>query len=105
MDPASISESRHSSFDSRIPARVVIGVTGHRMLGSQAALSRGIHSAIESIKQLVPSLPSTPLVLTVLSPLAEGADCLVAREVLKVPGSILEVVLPMEKDDYLQDLG
>lgn len=103
VNPTSTSKARHSTLDSCIPARVVIGVTGHRKLEDQAALTQGVHSAIESIRQMVPSLPSTPLVLTVLSPLAEGTDRLVAREVLNVPGSILEVVLPMEKDDYVQD--
>jgi len=34
---------------------------------------------------------------------AEGADRLVVREVLKYPEAILEVVLPLEKNDYLQD--
>ena len=41
--------------------------------------------------------------LCVLSPLAEGADRLVAKEVLKVPEAMLEVVLPLEKDGYMRD--
>lgn len=52
---------------------------------------------------MVPSLRSTPVTLSVLCPLAEGADRLVAREVLSIPDSTLEVVLPLEKEDYLQD--
>jgi hypothetical protein len=94
------SQSRPDSTRQTIPARVVIGVTGHRKLENQLALTRGIHLAIEKIRQIVPSLRSTPLVLCVLSPLAEGADRLVTREVLKVPGSMLEVILPLGKDEY-----
>lgn len=39
---------------------------------------------------------------TVVTPLAEGADRLVAREVLKRPNSRMEVVLPMLEADYFQ---
>ena len=88
-----------------IAARLVIGVTRHRKLDTNPAFIQGINLAIEESRQIAPSLKSTPLVLSILSPLAEGADRMVAREVLKVPGSMLEVVLPLEKDDYMQDFG
>ena len=97
------SQACTDSTSQTIPARVVIGVTGHRKPDTQPALIHGIHVAIEKIKQTIPSLRSTPLVLSILSPLAEGADRLVTREIMKVPGSMLEVVLPLEKDDYVQD--
>ena len=64
------SPSRPHSPEQAIPARVVIGVTGHRELDTRPALSQGIHSALETIRQMVPSLPGTPLVLSALSPLA-----------------------------------
>lgn len=86
-----------------IPASIVIGVTGHRKLDKEAALAEQVQRALERIRQITPSLSNTPLVFTVLSPVAEGADRLVAREVLKITGSQLEVVLPLSKDDYLQD--
>ncbi len=86
-----------------IPARIVIGVTGHRKLNNEPALTNAIRSAIDSIRQMVPPLRNTPLLLCVLSPLAEGADRLVAREVLKIPEAVLEVVLPLEKNDYMAD--
>jgi hypothetical protein len=95
-----------NSLKSRIPARVVVGVTGHRNLVTRPELVQAIRSAIERIGQMLPSLPNTPLTLTVLSPLAEGADRLISLEVLNnIPSSTLEVVLPMEKDDYLKDFG
>lgn len=40
---------------------------------------------------------------TILSALAEGADRLVAYEILNRPGSKLQVVLPSGKADYSQD--
>lgn len=86
-----------------IPARIVIGVTGHRRLAPKPWLTDEIRSAVQRIGQMAPPLKHTPLVLTILSPLAEGADRLVAQEVLKVSGSRLEVILPMDKDDYIQD--
>lgn len=102
---ASATNSRtHDSLPmSRIPARVVIGVTGHRTLSGTAELTNAIRSAIEQIRQMLPSLPKTPVGLTILTPLAEGADRLVAREVLSIPGSTMEAILPMGKDEYLQD--
>lgn len=86
-----------------IPARIVVGVTGHRKLNNKPKLARQTQWIIEKIKQLLPSFKKTPLSLTILSPLAEGADRLVAREILKMSNSQLEVVLPLEKDDYLKD--
>jgi len=86
-----------------IPARIVIGVTGHRRLDNIPMLINAIKTAIEKVRKMVPPLRITPLVFTILSPLAEGADRLVVREVLKYPESTLEVVLPMEKNNYLQD--
>ncbi len=86
-----------------IPARIVIGITGHRKLENTPVLIDTIQTAIEKVRQMVPPLRNTPLSLTILSPLAEGADRLVVREVLKVPETSLEVVLPFEKRNYMQD--
>lgn len=86
-----------------IPARIVIGVTGHRKIENPALLGASLQTSLEKIRQMVPALKSTPLIFSVLSPLAEGADRLLAREILKIPGSMLEVVLPFKKEDYLQD--
>ncbi len=86
-----------------IPGRIVIGVTGHRKLDNQPMIIERIRATLENIKAMVPPAKSTPLILSVLSPLAEGADRLVAREVLNTPHSILEVVLPIKKEDYIKD--
>ena len=88
---------------SPIPARIAIGVTGHRRLRNEPALASAVSAVLDRIEQLAPSLRKTPLELTVITPLAEGADRLVAREVLKRPGARLEAVLPLEPDDYAAD--
>lgn len=88
-----------------IPVRIVLGVTGHRKLpeNKTSLLAQKVQLALEKIKEAIPPLPNTPIVFTILSPLAEGADRLVAREVLKTPGSQLEAPLPLDKKDYMQD--
>jgi hypothetical protein len=86
-----------------IPFPVVIGVTGHRKLTNESELAQRVNEAICQIRKMLPPLPSTPVVLCVLSPLAEGADRLVARQVLGLPGSELEVVLPLQREDYVKD--
>ncbi len=84
---------RRDSLGQSIPARVVIGVTGHRKVDTTPVLKERIRGTIDSIRQMVSSKSSTPLVLSVLSPLAEGADRLITREVLNVPGAPLKVLL------------
>jgi len=96
-------ETKEQAFAPIIPARVVIAVTGHRDLSNGATLARQINYTLDRVKQMIPKLRNTPVVLTILSSLAEGADRLVAREVLKMPGAELEAVLPLEKTDYISD--
>lgn len=86
-----------------IPFPLVIGVTGHRKLTNEPELAQRVNEAISQIRKMLPPLPTTPVVLGVLSPLAEGADRLVARQVLGVRGSDLEVVLPFQREDYVKD--
>ncbi len=81
----------------RLP--IVIGVTGHRDLRESArpaieALIRRVFSDVRA------QHPHTPLVL--LSPLAEGADRLVARIALEHK-AILIVPMPLAQDLYEQD--
>ena len=89
--------------DRAIPARIVIGVTGHRSLQDAQVLADPVRVTFERIRQLLPPLSSTPVMFSVLSPLAEGTDRLVVRHALTFPTSQLDVVLPLEKGDYLQD--
>jgi hypothetical protein len=78
----------------------VVGVTGHRILMELPKLEAGIAQALQRIERAFPGQS-----LTILSPLAEGADRLVAHQVLARPGAGLIAVLPLEKDDYLTDFA
>ena len=77
---------------------VAIGVTGHRYLADLDAITAGVDRALGTIEEMFPSQP-----LTVISPLAEGADRLVAREVLARSGARLVVPLPLPQSDYIAD--
>jgi hypothetical protein len=78
-------------------------VTGHRRLDDEAALAARIRDALERARTLVPPTAATPVLLTVVSSLAEGADRLVAREVLADEIALLEVPLPLPLDRYRGD--
>jgi hypothetical protein len=114
-----------------IPGCLVIGVTGHRKLADEARLAAKIDAVLDEITAQPPGerasqeaagsrprshgtgLPmaigrgegrnETPVRLVALSPLAEGADRLVAERVLAREGSELEVVLPLDEVDYEAD--
>jgi hypothetical protein len=86
-----------------IPGRIVIGVTGHRKLEDEAQAAAGVREALKALRKALPELKHTPVVFSILSPLAEGADRLVAREAVQIEDAQIEVVLPLEKDDYLSD--
>jgi hypothetical protein len=75
-----------------------IGVTGHRALAETGLVTAGIEAALARIEA---SHPGRSLV--VVSALAEGADRLVVRAVLKRGGSRLEAILPLPKFDFLND--
>jgi hypothetical protein len=73
-----------------------IGVTGHRTIPNEDLIRSKIQKTIQNIHK------STKSNLIVISPLAEGADRLVAQESLRC-GSKLKVVLPLELTDYMDD--
>jgi hypothetical protein len=83
-----------------IPCQVRIGVTGHRVLAHADRLAEEVTRALLLIQRMVCTSPATPVLLTVVSPLAEGADRLVARQVLARPGATLEAVMPFPVADY-----
>ncbi len=84
------------------PKRIVIGVTGHRTI---------VHPELvrSSMKTILSDIESRyalhgPISFVVISPLAEGADRLMARTVLDYSdNSELHTILPMPKADYLKD--
>jgi hypothetical protein len=78
------------------PLPLMIGVTGHRDLRGEDR--EALETRVQDIfTEMRTRYPSTPLVL--LSPLAEGADRLVARVALK-NGARLIVPLPMPRELY-----
>ena len=98
-----------------IPYRIRIGVTGHRKLDDPVALQALVKKAIgteieklfsENSKRKIKHVReagATAISLSVLSPLAEGADRVVARAVLTEPDARLDAVFPLALEDYLED--
>lgn len=86
-----------SSSPGQIP--LLLGVTGHRNMdpADRSSLEERVREVIRNLRACY---PSTPLVL--LSPLADGADRLVARVAVE-QGLGLQVPLPMPRDVYATD--
>ncbi len=108
-----------------LPYRIKIGVTGHRnnlpdkdlllskvskVLGlndwekDKTAGSHSVFSLFDSNSlQLLRNAKNTRVSFSILTALAEGADRIVAESVLSTPDSLLQAVLPLTKEDYLDD--
>jgi len=86
-----------------IPFRLTIGVTGHRSLNDTETIHKTVRTVIDDVLARFPGTDRTEVKLCCLSPLAEGADRLVAEEVLRYPDATLKAVLPLTVDDYRQD--
>jgi FtsH-binding integral membrane protein len=87
----------------RIGYRLWVGVTGHRSLVEDPRLVQQLREVVQRIRRLPPPSAATPVRLGVVSPLAEGADRLVAREILRLEGSALEAALPLPPEQYVGD--
>jgi hypothetical protein len=93
-----------------ITLRLRIGITGHRdVTAAHPGLTTEIANAVEYIIERLATDPgrvrSGEIALTAVSALAEGADRLVADEILKRGGSRLEIILPLPPEDYRHDFG
>src|SRR5215469_1464989 len=83
--------------DGAIP--LLVGVTGHRdVAASHVDAARDL--VTQRLRQLMRDYPHTPIV--VLSPLAEGADRIVAEAALSLELELL-VPLPISLEQYRQD--
>ena len=82
----------------RLPLCVRIGVTGHRWVEPPAHVQGEVDQAIDDV--LAAAAAGGDAAPTAVSALADGADRLVAEQVLARPGGRLEVVLPMEPGRY-----
>jgi hypothetical protein len=87
----------------RVPYRLWIGVTGHRSLPDDPELLAQVRLVLERLRRTVRRSDSTRGLVGVTSPLAEGADRVVATELLKHELTALEVPLPLPEDDYKED--
>ncbi len=100
-----------------VPYRIRIGVTGHRKLDNPEAIRATVSKALAALVESLVSSQSqqkikkiraagtTPISYRLLTALAEGADRLVALEVLEIPEACLEAVLPLTVEDYLEDFS
>jgi len=79
---------------------ISLGVTGHRFLADQERIRLGVEQAVAC---LLASFPGCKF--RVLSSLAEGADRLLARRLLELPGSVLWVPLPHPEQEYRRDFS
>ena len=93
-----------------IPYRIRIGVTGHRVLDNETELKKQLIEVLkteiiklfdnDSLTLLYKNL-ITPVTYSIVTPLAEGADRLVAETVMEYDTmSCIEVVLPLTLSDY-----
>ena len=84
-----------------------VGVTGHRALADEAAVgaaARSIFNALTAeLERVSPSLPR-PAHLRIVSPLADGADRVVAEAALAA-GATLQAPLPFSRATYEDDFG
>jgi hypothetical protein len=88
------------------PFRVRVGVTGHRTLKDEASVACRVREVLDVIAaQVCRESVTTPVVYTVVSALAEGADRLVAEVVLEREGAELEVALPLRVGEFLKDFS
>lgn len=108
-----------------LPFRIKIGITGHREnLPERTELKKKIREVLgidewnksktvapnsmfslfdkDSINQLR-KVKNTSITFSILTALAEGADRIAAEAVLEMEGSKIEVVLPLTKEEYLED--
>jgi hypothetical protein len=79
---------------------VTLGVTGHRFLAEMEKINAGMEQAVACILAAYPGYK-----FRVLSSLAEGADRLLAKRLLLLPGAHLWVPLPLPEQEYLKDFA
>lgn len=83
----------------RIP--IVVGVTGHRDIDPGNRKLNG--ELADLFARLRSAYPDSPFII--LSPLAEGADRLVARKAMELLDAELVAALPMHAEEYRKDFG
>jgi hypothetical protein len=77
---------------------IALGITGHRYLAEMDKVMVGVEIAVQRIRKTYPDSS-----FRVLSSLAEGADRILAQNLLLIPGASLWVPLPLPEEEYLKD--
>ncbi len=80
-----------------------IGVTGHRVLNNESQINELVLKIIHKLSNTYCLGNLSDFSFKVLTPLAEGADRIVANQILKLPNSNIKVVLPFNKKEYKKD--
>jgi len=109
-----VSDSPASNSPPRLPFALTIGVTGHRLGaladGRQAPIGDEIALALDTVEAEALALfnreralfATAPPVLTLVSPLADGADQMAAQAGLD-RGWRLQSILPFDRATYIRD--
>ena len=92
-----------NSTDLIIPYELRIGVAGHRELQDQAAVSAVVDDLIMRLDSYLKQHYSVPVEWNVISPLAKGADRIVARSIMRLANAELTVLTPFKIDEYRKD--
>jgi hypothetical protein len=79
---------------------LVIGISGHRWVRESPELLLAIDRVVERINHAYSDVS-----LKVLSPLAEGADRIVAKRILSSSEAHLIALLPFPIEDYVEDFS
>ena len=80
---------------------VRVGVTGHRRVDDPEGVGAAVREVLGRVRERFAGAEGVRL--EAVSPLAEGADRIVAREVLAEAGAALTVPLPFPAEDYSAD--
>jgi hypothetical protein len=94
----------------KIPLCLRIGVTGHRDIHDPARVQQEVADAVRWLVDeldLVKVSEQAPVWLQVLTPLAAGADQIVAEAVisLEIRGTTLRIPMPSDEDRYKESIG
>jgi hypothetical protein len=111
-----IMSGNKAEHPAKVRVAIRVGVTGHRpnrlKAADQASLRLNIEGVLKIVRDATQKIAANPEVgydspatlLRVISPLAEGADRLVADEALKL-GFELQCALPFRRDEYELDFA
>jgi hypothetical protein len=89
-----------NSVNKTTNAELTIGISGHRWVRESQRLKDAINHVLEEIARVYSFNK-----LKLLSPLAEGSDCIVAKQILSSSNAHLVALLPFPVEDYVEDFS